>query len=134
MKDFIQGIEHVCIKCKNKEEFTKVKEFYVTTLGLDILRSWGDDKHPCVMFDTGNGGIEVFTEDIDDLPQGTIRHFALATNDVDGCVDAVRKAGYPIIKEPKSVTLPSNPPYSLRMAFCIGPVGEEIEFFQELNP
>ncbi|MEI3049677.1 MAG: hypothetical protein ACLTEU_10860 [Roseburia inulinivorans] len=25
----------------------------------------------------------------------------------------------------------SNPPFPIRVAFCIGPVGEEIEFFQE---
>ncbi len=130
MSKLVKGIEHVCIKCKDAEEFAKVKHFYTEVLGLGIIRSWGDEKHPCITFDTGNGGIEVFTEDTTDLPQGAIRHFALATDDVDGCVKAVREAGYPITTEPGFVTLESNPPYKLRMAFATGPVGEEIEFFQ----
>ena len=33
--------------------------------------------------------------------------------------------------EPKDICIPSNPPYPARIGFCIGPVGEEIEFFQE---
>ena len=130
MTNLIKGIEHICIKCKDKEEFAKVTEFYTTILGMDILRSWGDEEHPYATFDTGNGGIEVFTEDVEDLPQGAIRHFALATDDVDGCVAAVQKAGYPITKGQDTLVLPSDPPYQLRMAFCIGPVGEDIEFFQ----
>ena len=65
------------------------------------------------------------------LPQGSIRHFALKTDDVDGCVKAVREAGYPITVEPKDVVIPSQPEFPVRVAFCNGPVGEEIEFFQE---
>ena len=44
-------------------------------------------------------------------------------------VEAVRKAGYEITMEPTDNCIPSNPPYPARIAFCIGPVGEEIEFF-----
>lgn len=132
MSKLIKGIEHVCIKCRDAEEFSKVEQFYTEVLGLGVIRSWGDEEHPCITFDTGNGGIEVFTEDVEDLPQGAVRHFALATDDVDGCVKAVREAGYQITTEPASMTLESDPPYKLRMAFAIGPVGEEIEFFQGL--
>ncbi len=132
MSKLIKGIEHVCIKCRDAEEFSKVEQFYTKVLGLGVIRSWGDEEHPCITFDTGNGGIEVFTEDVEDLPQGAVRHFALETDDVDGCVKAVREAGYQITIEPASMTLESDPPYKLRMAFAIGPVGEEIEFFQGL--
>lgn len=132
MSKLIKGIEHVCIKCRDAEEFSKVEQFYTEVLGLGVIRSWGDEEHPCITFDTGNGGIEVFTEDVEDLPQGAVRHFALETDDVDGCVKAVREAGYQITIEPASMTLESDPPYKLRMAFAIGPVGEEIEFFQGL--
>ena len=37
----IQGIHHVCIKCR-KDEIEKVKHFYGELLGLPILRSWGE--------------------------------------------------------------------------------------------
>ena len=83
------------------------------------------------MFDTGAGLVEVFTDAEGQLPQGSIRHFALKTDDVDGCVKAVREAGYPITVEPKDIVIPSQPEFPVRVAFCNGPVGEEIEFFQE---
>ena len=44
---------------------------------------------------------------------------------------AVREAGYLITVEPKDVVIPSQPEFPVRVAFCNGPVGEEIEFFQE---
>ena len=50
---------------------------------------------------------------------------------MDQCVKAVREAGYAITVEPKDVTLATTPPSPIRVAFCIGPVGEEIEFYQE---
>ena len=112
----VQGIHHVCIRCE-KSEIEKVKEFYQGVLGF--------------MFDTGAGLVEVFTDAEGQLPQGSIRHFALKTDDVDGCVKAVREAGYPITVEPKDIVIPSQPEFPVRVAFCNGPVGEEIEFFQE---
>jgi glyoxylase I family protein len=33
--------------------------------------------------------------------------------------------------EPTDICIPSAAPYPARIGFCIGPVGEEIEFFQE---
>lgn len=131
MKQLIQGIHHICIKC-NKNEIEKVKEFYETILGLPIIRTWGEHTLEGFMFNTGNGLVEVFTNADIPLPQGSIRHFAFNTLDVDACVKAVSNAGYKIIVEPKNIVISSNPPYPARIAFCIGPVGEEIEFFQEM--
>ena len=82
------------------------------------------------MLSTGDGLLEIFASG-EPLPQGTIRHFALRTEQVDDCVAAVRNAGYTITIEPKDIVIASNPPFPARIAFCIGPVGEEIEFFQE---
>ena len=83
-----------------------------------------------IMFETGSGLIEVFNAEAP-LPQGTIRHFALATDDVEACVKAVSDAGYEIFIEPKDIEIPSNPVFPARIAFCKGPLGEEIEFFQD---
>jgi glyoxylase I family protein len=33
--------------------------------------------------------------------------------------------------EPVDKVIPSAPPYPVRLAFCIGPLGEEVEFFCE---
>ena len=82
------------------------------------------------MLSTGDGLLEIFASG-DPLPQGAIRHFALRTDRVDDCIAAVRKAGYAITVEPKDIVIASNPAFPARIAFCIGPVGEEIEFFQE---
>ena len=126
----INGIHHVCIKC-TKEQITKVKEFYCELLGMPILRSWGGKEPVGFMIDTGAGLIEVFSDADGDLPQGSIRHFALQTKEVDKCIEIVRAKGYEITVEPKDVVIPSTPEFSIRVAFCKGPVGEEIEFFEE---
>ena len=60
-----------------------------------------------------------------------IHHFALRTTNTDACVTAVRQAGYPITVEPKEIVIASEPPFPARIAFCQGPLGEVIEFFQE---
>ena len=126
----VQGIHHVCIRCE-KSEIEKVKEFYQGVLGMPVIRSWGEPELAGFMFDTGAGLVEVFTDAEGVLPQGSIRHFALKTDDVDGCVKAVREAGYLITVEPKDVVIPSQPEFPVRVAFCNGPVGEEIELFCE---
>ena len=117
----IQGIHHVCIRC-NKDQIQEVRNFYESILGLKVVRTWGEPELDGFMLYTGADGI---------LPQGSLRHIALKTEDVDGCAEAVRKAGYKITVEPDDVVIPSEVPMPIRMAFCIGPVGEEIEFFQE---
>lgn len=125
----IKGIHHIALKCRGVEEFNKTVGFYRDILGLPVARTWGAGTYSGAMLDTGSGIIEIFADGESRLPQGAVRHFALLTDDVDTCVDAVRKAGYEITDAPHDCTVPSEPPYELRIAFCIGPVGEEIEFF-----
>lgn len=123
----IKGIHHVALKCPNHESFEAEIEFYGNTLGLEVARRWDGG----IMFCTGAGLIEIFDNADPALPQGVVRHFALATDDVDACVKAVREAGYPITMEPKDIVIGSQPPFPARIAFCNGPLGEEIEFFCE---
>jgi glyoxylase I family protein len=56
---------------------------------------------------------------------------ALLTDDVDSIVIKVKEAGYEVFVEPNDVDIPANPVYPIRMAFCYGPLGEQIEFFCE---
>lgn len=130
MGSLICGIHHVALKYDGTAEFEKTLHFYQDVLGLEPVRSWGEGENAGAMLSTGDGLLEIFASGRK-LPQGAIRHFALRTERVDDCVAAVRAAGYPITVEPKDIVIASNPPFPARIAFCTGPVGEEIEFFQE---
>lgn len=129
----VTGIHHVSFKCNKDEQLEKVIAFYTEILGMTILRKWGPDyDNPIgVMFDTGNGIIEVFSNAESDLPQGVIRHFALAVTDVDELADRIEKAGYEVFVKPKNIYIPAKNPLVARIAFCYGPLGEEIELFCE---
>ena len=128
-KPKITGMHHVALKCRGVEEFEKTVAFYHGILGLDVARSWGEGENAAVMLDTGDGLFEIFANGTDRLGAGALRHLALGVEDTDACVEAVRAAGYRITMEPNDIVIPSNPPYPARIAFCIGPVGEELEFF-----
>lgn len=127
MSKLIKGIHHVALKCKDMDEYEKVKVFYGDILEIPVIRTWDTG----IMFNTGNGIIEIFNNGEEQLPKGTIRHFAFATDNVDACVDAVTKAGYEVFNGPKDIIIGSVPPFPARIAFCNGPLGEEIEFFEE---
>ena len=53
---------------------------------------------------------------------GSIRHFALLTDDVDSLAEKVKDAGYKLIVEPNDKVIKSVPKYPIRMAFCFGPL------------
>ena len=123
----IKGIHHISMKCNTEEEINRVKEFYISVLGLKIIRECSDG----LMIDTGSGYIEVFTNADGEHRLGAIRHFALLTDDVDSIADKVKAAGYEVFVEPVDKVIDSDPEYPIRMAFCFGPLGEQIEFFCE---
>ena len=125
-----KAVHHIALKCKGMEQFEKTIHFYRDLLGMEVVRSWGEAPDCGIMLDIGGGSVmEIFSNAGEELGQGTIRHFALATDDVDACVAAVRAEGYAITVEPKDVNVGGVLP--ARIAFCIGPVGEEVEFFCE---
>lgn len=126
MEKLVSGIHHVALKCSSAAEFEAEKHFYGDVLGLKKVREWKVG----VMFDTGDGIIEIFNNADDRLPTGTIRHFAFAADDVDTCAAAVRAAGYEVFIGPVDREIPSEPALPIRIAFCYGPLGEEIEFFR----
>lgn len=130
-KPSIKGFHHVALKCRGKDEFDKTVSFYCDVLGMSVARTWGEGDSSAAMIDTGAGLFEIFANAPDRLGAGAFRHLALCVEDVDACVEAVRAAGYPITDGPRDICIPSTPPYPARIAFCIGPVGEEIEFFCE---
>ena len=123
----IKGLHHISMKCNTEEELNRVKDFYISILGLEIIREWPDG----IMIDTGNGYIEIFTNADGEHRLGSIRHFALLTDDVDTIAEKVKAAGYEVFVEPVDKVIDSDPKYPIRMAFCFGPLGEQVEFFCE---
>lgn len=123
----IKGIHHVSMKCGTKEDFDRAKSFYVDVLGASISREWPGG----VMIDTGGGFIEIFCNGEGSRAKGAIRHVALLTDYVDELSGRIKAAGYEVFIEPNDRTIASSPAYPIRMAFCVGPLGEEIELFCE---
>ena len=123
----IRGIHHFSMKCGTAAEMEKVRDFYVRVLGMSICREWDEG----IMIDSGSGYIEVFSTGEGEYRKGAVRHIAFQTDDVDGLADRIRQAGYEVFIEPNSRVFHSSPEYRFRMAFCRGPLGEEIELFCE---
>ena len=131
MQPKITGVHHIALKACGTEAFDKTVRFYRDILGMKEVRSWGEGENSGIMIDSGAGMLEIFANGKDQPVSGALRHLAFAVEDVDVCADAVRKEGYTITMEPTDIVIASNPPYPARIAFCIGPVGEEVEFFEE---
>ena len=127
MAELIKGLHHAALNCTNVQDKERAVDFYVNVLGLRADRR----SENITMVDTGCGIIEIFANDKEDLPMGVVKHFALATDDTDACVEAVKKAGYKVFDGPRDVCIPFDPPVPARIAFMYGPLGEVIEFFQE---
>ncbi len=123
----ITGIHHISLKCGSKEEFDRAKDFYLNVLGFSAVREWPEG----IMIDSGGGLLEIFSNGAGIKTKGAIRHVAFSTDDVDHIIAKVRAAGYKVFIEPKDIVIPSDPVLHARMAFCYGPLGEEIEFFRE---
>lgn len=126
-RKLIKGIHHVSMKCCSVEEYDKTIRFYKDILGLEVVRTWNAG----IMLQAGNNRIEIFNNGDAALGKGVIQHFAFATDDVDACAKAITDAGYEVFIQPRDIQIASKPPFPARIAFCYGPLGEEIEFFQE---
>ena len=127
MSGLIKGVHHVSMKCENAEMYQKAIAFYRDVLELPVARDWGSG----IMLDAGNSMIEIFDSGMTQDRTGSINHFAFAVTDTDAYVARVSEAGYAITVAPKDIVVPATPPYPARIAFCVGPTGEEIEFFCE---
>ena len=121
----IKGIHHVSMKTRNDAEYEMVKKFYSEILGLKIIK----ECESCLLLDTGNGIVEIFRNGTEEAVRGVIRHFAFAVDDVKKCVDAVSGAGYEVFVPMKEEDVGGDTNLHATIAFCKGPLGEEIEFF-----
>ena len=125
----IKGLRHASLSAPGTEGFNKALDFYTNILGFKLIRSWGVRPAGGVMLDCGNCIVEIMANGSAKLDKGWWGHIALATDDVDGIVERLRKEGYPVLMEPCDKDLNG---YRVHIAFCGGPCGEEIELFCEL--
>lgn len=123
------GIHHVSLKAEGEAQFLQVLDFYGRVLGCPIRRQWGAGDRRGAMLELGNVLLEVTANAAPGLATGRFAHIAFATDDVPGAAEAVRRAGFPVFLPPTDKNLGGN--YPICVAFCTGPAGEEIEFFQE---
>lgn len=124
----IRGIHHVSLKCADPEKFAEAENFYCGILGLQVRRRWKAG----IMIDTGAGLIEIFNNEEGILEKGAVRHFALACTDTVSLAQKIGDAGYEVFEGPKNIVIEAEEPYPAVIAFCRGPLNEEIELFQEL--
>ena len=128
----IKRLHHVSITVK---DFDATVELYTQGFGFKKGVAWAKgDSDRAIMLDMGDGAfLEVFSGRVD-KPQtdGIFAHIALASDDCDADFQRAVEAGAGIQTEPVNVSLPSEPPIPVRIAFCKGFDGELIEFFQYL--
>ncbi len=123
----VSGVHHISLKCADGPLFEETMRFYRELLGLTLVREWPDG----VLLDCGNALLEIFRNGEGIREKGAIRHIAFAAEDVDGLAERIRAAGYEVFMSPRDIVIPSDPPLPARIAFCTGPLGEEIELFHE---
>jgi glyoxylase I family protein len=127
------GFHHIAIRAR---DFDASVRFYTQALGFTEKIRWGEGDKRAIMLDTGDGNyLEIFAGRKDSLPpdatEPPILHFALRTTNTDSAFARAIAAGAIATKEPTDVIIKSTPHATpVRLAFCKGPDGEIIEFFQ----
>lgn len=124
------GFHHVSMRVK---DLSKTIKFYSEGLGFIERFSWGNDQKRTVLMDTGDGNyFEISQGDSNQsLVAGLFRHLALRVDDCKAAIELARNAGAEITVEARDVTLSTNPPLQIRIAFFKGPDGELIELFED---
>ena len=122
------GFHHASLSVKDLD---KSRKFY-ERLGFTERFSWGKEPKRTLLMDTGDGNyFEISQRDSSQsYTEGVFRHLALRVDDCKSAIELARNAGAEVTVEPRDVTLSSDPPMQIRIAFFKGPDGELIELFE----
>ncbi|HEY5586057.1 MAG TPA: VOC family protein [Ruminiclostridium sp.] len=123
------GFHHLALKVF---DFEKTLKFYMEGLGFKKYISWGEGNERAIMLDTGDGNfLEIFAGGSEEKrPEGAFLHVAFRTENCDLAIEQAKAAGAEVTMIPTDVDIQSEPVTKVRIAFCKGPDGEIIEFFQ----
>ena len=124
-----QGLHHVSLKTCGEEQFQQTVAFYRDVLGCPVVRAWGEGEGSGAMLDLGGALLEVTANGAPGLEKGFFGHIAFAAKNVDTLTERVRQTGRPVFLAPADKNLGGVWP--IRVAFCKGPAGEDIAFFQD---
>lgn len=125
------GFHHLSMRVRDLDASIK---FYTEGLGFVERFSWGKASQKTVLLDTGDGNFFELSQGDPDpsvYGDGVFHHIALRTDDCDDALEAARVAGADVTMEPRDVTISTEPPLQIRIAFLKGPDGEVIELFQD---
>ena len=124
------GVHHIAISAS---DFNRSMKFYTEGLGFRQTAAWGEGDQRAALLDIGNGVcIELFANGTKEAQTNEkIVHLAFSTTDPDSAYKNALDAGAISHMEPFDVTIPSEPPLPVRIAFVKGPDGEVLEFFKE---
>jgi glyoxylase I family protein len=123
------GFHHVSMSVK---DLNKSRKFYSEGLGFIERFSWGKEPKRTILMDTGDGNYFEISQGDPNHPyvEGIFRHLALRVDDCKAALELTRNAGAEVTVEAKAVTLSSDPPMQIRIAFFKGPDGELVELFE----
>ncbi len=127
--NLLNGVHHINLKAPGYDCWRETLAFYTETMGLPLVRRWGEGDGSGAMIDLGGCLLELKADGGEDPGPGRLCHIAFRTDSADAALELARSAGRPVLKEPFDVVLGGD--YPIRVAFCQGVAGEEIEFFQE---
>jgi lactoylglutathione lyase len=116
-------LDHVAVHVANLE---RSLAFYRDVLNLRVEARFRLHDEELVFLSTDDGLIELIHDATSPRPTGLVDHLALRVDDLDAWLRRVKSSGIRLLDaSPISV-----PDISARIAFCLGPDAERIEFIQ----
>jgi len=125
------GSHHIAI---STADFDQSIQFYTEGLGMRPVALWGENEGRAALLDIGDGThVELFADGTVQAQQNEkFVHFAIRTTDPDTAFANALAAGAAEKMPPTTLSIPSDPPLPVRIAFVFAPGGEVLEFFKTL--
>ncbi|CAN5860551.1 hypothetical protein BH24DEI2_BH24DEI2_17340 [soil metagenome] len=125
------GSHHIALQTVDWDASLKL---YRDVLGMEVVAEFGTPERKIMLLDIGDGShIELF-QPTGEVPgsegDAPYMHFAIATTDTRAALEHVRRAGYEITVEPKTVKLDK---LTVTIAFFKGRTGRSWSFARRTN-